>query len=47
MTDGAALRPRWRMPVSTVGIPADGTSTIPLDEFPITTEGDAEHGLIA
>ncbi len=38
ITDGAEMRPRWRMPMSTVGMPADGTSTMPLDELPITTD---------
>ena len=36
ITDSAAVRPRWRMPMSTVGICADGTSTMPLEEFPTT-----------
>ena len=35
-TEAAAVRPRWRIPMSTVGMCADGTSTIPLDELPVT-----------
>ena len=35
ITDIAAARPRCLMPMSIDGIPADGTSTMPLEEFPI------------
>ena len=31
-----AVRPCCRIPIFTTGTPADGTSTTPLDEFPIT-----------
>ena len=36
ITECAAIRPIWRIPMLTVGIPIDGTSTIPLDELPTT-----------
>ena len=36
ITELAAMRPIWRIPMLTVGIPIDGTSTIPLDELPTT-----------
>ena len=38
ITEDARKRPRWRSPIFTVGVPKEGASINPLEEFPTTAQ---------